>query len=374
MIDWLLFILSLALVWPRGYCLAYIIDRSKSWSFGFKFFVGWIFGASAFTIDVFSTHALGGFALAPWIFLMSALGQIFGLQSVIFLFERKFLYPRFQNWPKQFNAWKNSQQKLRSGEIILILLILISCASLFVTSLWSLEWGNQYNVLISQAVEDKALFSAESGGEGIVQQPLNDVLLKIWTVVISGSNSQALINAVNIFYYVLLLLIFYNAFPVKVDRRARLAAVYAVSGLVLLYFVLAPMVSPADLLLSLFTFIAIVSLILFHYGVGKSFFFLSGMALAFGVWSHNYALLILFPIVLVFTLVFFLQRRVSVLDMFICWIFPVITVFPWLTFIFNNKINILTAFSPWQLIGVLPMAIFTLVFINFYPLNKKSSK
>ena len=387
-IIWFKIILALLLVWPRGYLLVYLIDRSKSFGFGFKFFVGWLFGLAGFTLDVFAALTLGGQNLNWVVLLLSATSQIVGFSFMIWLFERKIIYPKFRNFSKFIDRQKNNWLRLKTLEKIVLALLLLSLVARLGLSVWQVtylptydfdawnNWNLRAKVIYTEGdipLDQRHPFYL---GGGISSYPLNDGLFKVWLATTAGEFSDRVVNAASIFYYLFLLAIFYFALPQKMSRLIKLIATYALSSVPLLYF--HSHVAYADLLYSIFLFISVMSLFYFITGSGNSFFYLSGIAGAFGIWTKNEGLSILLPLLLIISVFLLLTRKVKFKDFLLHWFFAALTISPWLGFRFLYQLHFLSGdsstfnlvFNP-QFVGEMLSSIFlrshfNLLFLVFF--------
>lgn len=352
---WLKLIFAILVLWPRGYVLVYVIDRSKSFSFGFKLFVGLLFGLAAFTLDLFAVNVNFGLKFEPWLFVALALGQIIGLQIVIFFFERKFLLPDFKKFfpffKKQrlnFGRWKKSEK------IILLALFLVLVFKLGM-SFWQIAniptydfdaWNN-WNLRAKVIYTEKTIPLDKTGpfylGGGLKSYPLNDALFKVWLATAAGGFFDSYVNLASLIYFLLLLAIFYFFLPPALSRSLKLLAVYGLSSLPILY--LHSQAPYADLLFSIFFLLAIGCIFHFLAGRGNSYFYISGIALAFGVWTKNEGLVIVFPVLLATTLIFLFKKQRNLFHLFIYWFFAVLTALPWVSFKFLNKLGLLSGDS-----------------------------
>jgi len=352
---WIKIILAILLLWPRGYLLVYVIDRSKNFSFGFKSFVAFIFGIAAFGLDVFGANVFGGFKLSPWLLLFSALGQVFGLEAVIFFLERKFVYPKpkklalfLKRQIQNFSAW-SIWEKL----ILAVLILLITARVIF--SLWTVvniptydfdawnNWNLRAKVIYTEGtipLDPKSPFYL---GGGIGSYPLNDALFKVWLLTAAGSFAESYINFPSVIYYILLLGIFYFSLSSKTPRLLKLLGLYLLSGVPLFYF--HSHVAYADLLFSIFLFLTVGSLFYWLSGRGNSFFYISGIALAFSIWTKNEGLAILFPLIFITTIIFLVTKKCNLKQLLLYWFWPVVTIFPWLSFRILNRLNVLSGDS-----------------------------
>jgi len=351
---WLKIILAICLIWPRGYLLIYLIDRSKNFSFGFKFFTGWLIGLAGFTLDVFAANVFGGFELAPWVFIYSAVSQIFGFGLVIFIFERKVPWPNLKKLKpflvkqfKNFSLWSKGQQ-LALGILILIILVQL------VTSVWRITNIPIYDLAASDSsnlraeviytgktaiLEESSFFDSKDSKNS----PLFDPIFKVWLALAAGSFEDRYINLASVFYYLMLLLIFYFSLPLQVNRWFKLIGLYLLSSLPLLYFY--TKVSYIDSFFSIFLFLTIASFFYYLAGAGNSFFYFSGIALAFSLWVENDGLWIIFPLILITTLIFWLKKKYRPKQLFLYWLWPVVTIFPWLVFRISNRLDAYSDFN-----------------------------
>ncbi|MFA5022471.1 MAG: hypothetical protein WC508_05335 [Patescibacteria group bacterium] len=376
-------IFAVLLILPRGYLLVYVIDRSKNFSFGYKFFVGWIFGLAAFALDVFSSNVFGGFKLYPWLFWFSAIGQIFGLEFVIFLFERKILLPNFkkiipfcQTQLQSFKLWPN-WEKIILG---IIILTAIFWSAIALGQGTTFAGANNSNIIFRQFSIDQSFYTAKDISHyftaSLAKYPPNDSLIKVWLATAAGGLAWPVMVFASLFYYLIFLAIIYFFLAPAISRPARLSAVCFLSNLPIFYFY--PSFAQAEILSSIFLFLTIAGLFYFQIGIGNSYFYLAGMALAFAVWTENEALLVFFPLVVLASIIFLRAKRVNYFQLFIFWVFPVITVFPWVSFLVLNRLNIFS----WYLkflnltdlanlaIELIPLLAFFLCFIKLNSLLK----
>ncbi|MFA6254877.1 MAG: hypothetical protein WC675_02440 [Patescibacteria group bacterium] len=365
---WLKIILAICLIWPRGYLLIYLIDRSKNFSFGFKFFTGWLIGLVGFTLDVFATNVFGGFELAPWVFVYSAVGQIFGFGLVIFIFERKIPWPNLKRLKpfltkqiKSFFHWSKGQQ-LALGILILIILAQLVASVWRITNIpvYDLAASDNSNLKAEVIYTGKTASLEESSffdfGDS-KNSPLFDPIFKVWLAQAAGSFEDRYINLASVFYYLMLLLIFYFSLPLQVNRWLKLLGLYLLSSLPLLYFY--TQVSYIDLFFSVFLFLTIASFFYYLAGAGNSFFYFSGIALAFSLWIKNDGLWIIFPFILATTLVFWLKKKYRLKQLFLYWLWPVVTIFPWLVFRLGNRLDTFSDFN-WLWSVILAIILFKL--------------
>lgn len=354
-LAYLKIILALFVFLPRGYLLAYIIDRSKSFSFGFKFFVGWIFGLSAFTLDFLAMTTFGGMHLGWLVYSSAIFGQIIGFEFLIFLIEKKFLLPNFKNFIpffqghlKNFLAWTSLEKIVW---LILILTLIIRAGS----SLWTVAniptydfdaWNN-WNFRAKVIFTEKTIPLEENHpyrfGGGISSYPLNDSLFKVWLATAAGEFEDKYINLAGIFYYLALLAIFYFSLPAKLNRLLKLVSTYLLSSVPLLYF--HSHVPYADLFFAIFLFLTVGCIFYWLSGRGNSFFYISGIALAFGIWTKNEGLSVIFPLILITAIIFWLTKKINFKQLFFYWFWPIVTVLPWLAFRFIHHLDILSGDS-----------------------------
>lgn len=345
-IAWLKLILAVMFIWPRGYVLVYVIDRAKNFSFGFKLFAGLLFGFSAFTLDVFAAQTLGGISLRPWLFYFSAIAQIFSLELVVYFFERKLLLPDFK---KFIPFWQRQCQNFKHWSVWeKALLFLIVAGQLF----WLLGnfWFTGQNWVFNSVLTDK-------------MSPANDYFFKLWLLSRAGENVKPYLNLINLAYYFLFLLIFYFLLPKNSSRLAKLSALYLLSVLPLIYF---PVVSGAVIIFSIFLFFIIACLFYFLVKAGNSFFYISGIAGAFAVWTDNAGFLVVLPALIPITAAFYLLKICNGKQMFIYWFFTVLTFLPWLTYIFKNRFFPAGDFGSNQLLVNLQLAPLALLILMFY--------
>lgn len=355
MLDYLKIIGAVILLWPRGYCLVYLIDRSKNFSFGFKFFVGWLLGLAAFTLDVFAANVFGGFKLQPWLFLAIAIGQIFGLELVIFFLERKIIWPN----PKKLKVfWQKHWQNLNwwsKGEKIVLVILILTLLIRVSASVWQVvniptydfdawnNWNLRAKVIFTEKTipldKDQPFYL----GGGIKSYPLFDGLFKVWLATAAGQWQDRYINLASVFYYLMLLAIFYFSLPSKLNRLLKLLVTYLLSSLPLFYF--HSHVPYADLFFAIFLFLTVGCFYYWLAGRGNSFFYLSGIALAFGIWTKNEGLSLILPLLFLTTIIFFLLRRCRFRQLFFYWFWAGLTISPWLFFRFSNHLDILSGDS-----------------------------
>ncbi len=353
MINWLLIILAAVLVFPRGYLLVYVIDRAKCFPSGLKFFVGWLFGLCAFTIDVFASHALAGLPLAPWLFLYSALGQIIGLEIFIYLLERKIYVPNMQfswfarQW-QSFTAWKALEKAL------LVSLVMCTVVALGIAS-FGASVMSDYDRSIERIVLDRSLdtdvytFSA-------IQYPFNDTLFKVWLSLPSGMSERVILVS-SFLYYILLLGIFYHSLPLYYARSVKLGSTLLLS--ILSWWFFYQDVHVASILFAACLLLAIATLMHHWAGKGTSFFYLSGMGLAFGSWTQNEGLLTLFPLLMFVTLLMAILGQVRWFDFMLSWFFVMLTMFPWIQFLSQSGARLSSGeFTAFSVLQVMPLAIY----------------
>jgi hypothetical protein len=389
---WLKLIFAVLILWPRGYLLVYLIDRSKSFSFGFKVAVGWIFGLSAFTLDIFAANVFGGFKLLPWIFLGAAFGQIIGLEIMIFILERKLVYPDFkkfrsfyQKQKESFSLW-SKWEKLALAVLVLTLLIrvVVSLEPATRTTTFDLTDQNKESLQTKLIFTNKDIF-LEKGYPlyllGSKSYPLNDRLFKVWLTTAAGNFKNQYFDLAQIFYYLILVAIFYFSLPLKMNRWLRLAGVYLLAILPLVYF--HPQVIGRDLLFTSFLFLTFASLFYWLLNRGSSFFYLSGIALAFSVWTKSDGLLFIFPLIFLITIILLLLKKCRLKQLILYWFFAALTISPWLTFIITNRPGVLRSLASSSYLAVnlqlAPLAILFLTFlfnrffvkINLYGSQKK---
>lgn len=326
--DWIKIILALLLFWPRGYVLVYLIDRSKSMGFGFKFFAGWLLGLAGFTLDIFAAVAIGGLELSWLVFLNSSVSQIFGFSLMIFLFERRILYPNFKNfYPfilKQLNNFKSWSRREQAFLSLLFLIVIFVSAIHFSIGL----------ALPLTQIDFSKIIQSNS----TALSPLNDALLKVWLLEIGGGLSSQASGLVWIFYYLLLLGFFYHLLSPTIKRSSRLLATCWVAVFSSVY--LNSNVSDINLYFSIFVLMAIGSLYYFIVQRGLSFYYLAGMGLAFAVWTKNDSLILLLPMMVTATIILFLSKKVSLKDFWLQWFFTILTVVPWIFFVLMNHFTI----------------------------------
>lgn len=354
-LDYLQVLFALLIAWPRGYMLIYLVDRTKSMTFGFKFFVGWLVGLAGFLLDVFAANVFSGFALAPWVFYISAAMQIFGFGFLVFVFERKVPYPNFKKFIpfvkkhlESFKSW-GRWEKIALVFLLLTLAIRISSSLWVITNIptYDFDAWNNWNLRAKVIYEQSGLPLDKEDpfylGGGIKSYPLHDSILKVWLATAVGQFEDRFINLTGLFYYLLLLAIFYFSLPQNMSRLIRILATYALSSLPLL--VIHSQAAYSDILFSIYLFVAIISLFYFLAGAGLSFYYLSGLSFAFSIWAKNEGLVILFPVMVFASLVFVAMRKVKFRDLFLNWFFTVLTILPWLVFRFMYKLDFLSGDS-----------------------------
>ncbi|NUM25077.1 MAG: glycosyltransferase family 39 protein [Candidatus Buchananbacteria bacterium] len=352
---WFKIIMALLLVWPRGYLLIYLIDRTKSFSFGFKFFVGWLLGLAGFTLDIFAALVFGGQTLNWPVLLLSATSQIVGFGFMIFLFEKKIPLPHLGALKpfvlNQINIIRSFSGIEKTVLLLLVLTLLLRVgASVWQTALiptydfdaWN-NWNLRAKVIYTESVIPLDPANPFYLGGGIKSYPLNDALLKVWLAKAAGNFDEGVINSVSVIYYCLLLAIFYVALGSVVPRLVRLVATYALSGVPLLYF--HSQVAYADLYYSIFLFVSLLSLFYFLSNNGLSFFYLSGIMAAFAIWTKNEGLTILLPVLLLISMGLWFSKKVKTKDFLLHWFFAALTIFPWLAFRIINRLDILSGDS-----------------------------
>jgi hypothetical protein len=350
LLIWLKIIFVICLIWPRGYLLVYLIDRSKSFGFGFKFFAGWLFGLAGFTLDVFGANTMG-FKLQPWLFLLFSVSQIFGFGFMIFLFEKSVPLPRFKRFPrfimqKLIQLWQSD--KLEKAALVFLLLVIavqlyIANSRLQEFPVASFDSYRNINYkaktifyLRDISTDVKSQFYL-GGGEWA--KPLNDSILKVWLAQNVGQFNDRGINLTSQFYYLLLLLLFYFLLPEKSSRLFKLLATAFLAFLPPLIFN-SEYIPRADWLLGIFLMLSGVSLYNYLKGRGNSFYYFSSISLAFAAWTANEGLVILFPALVILTISLLVLKRVSVKDFLLCWFFTWLTVFPWASFVLIKGVNI----------------------------------
>ncbi|MDX9893190.1 MAG: hypothetical protein RB292_02135 [Patescibacteria group bacterium] len=353
--SYLKIILAILILWPRGYLLAYLIDRSKSFGFGFKFFVGWLLGIAGFTLDVFAANVFGHQPLTWWVFLGSSVTQIFGFGFMIFIAEKKLPWPNskhFIPWLKvqrqNFKSW-DLLTKSAFGFLVLTLIIRVGASLWQITYIptYDFDAWNNWN-LRAKVIYTQAAVPLDSNqnfylGGGIKSYPLNDSIFKVWLAFAAGDFVDRFVNLASLIYYLLLLAIFYFSVPKNVNRLFKIIATYALSSLPLLYF--HSHVPYADLLFSIFLFLTVISIFYFLAGLGNSYFYLSGIALAFSIWTKNEGLSIIFPVMVFSSLYLLIIKKLRFKDWFWHWFFAALTIFPWLAFRFLNRLDILSGDS-----------------------------
>jgi len=350
-IIFLKIIFALAIIWPRGYMLIYLIDRSKSFSFGFKFFVGWLIGLAGFTLDVFSYNVFMGFKFSYLIFLWGAISQIFGFGFMVFLFERKVPWPKFKRFKgfiqEKIVTFKNYPNFEKVSLIFLVSVILLQ---LFIVSsrinsypIYTQDNGQSLNfkaktIFFSRnIVQDPQSAFYLGGGESV--KPLNDTMLRVWLSANSGYSERNL-NYISVFYYLLLLAIFYFCLPKNSSVVFKNFTTAILAFLPPLMFGV-ERVPSSDWLLAIFMMLMLVGYYYYLVGQGNSYFYFSGIAWAFAAWTDNSGLLFLFPALLLATTITLALKKVSKKDYLLSWFFAILTAFTWLSFIMAKKVNIM---------------------------------
>ncbi len=354
-IDYLQLIAGVGLIWGRGYMLIYLVDRSKSFSFGFKFFTGWLAGIAGFTLDVFAFNVFNGFALAPWVFVVAALMQIFGFGFLVLLFERRVPWPdprRLMPFIKRqltnLSQW-SLLEKAAMLTFLLLLIVRVGMAVWTVSTIPTYEFDawNSWNLKAKVIYTEQTIPLQENGpfylGGGITSYPLHDAMFKVWLATAAGEYQDRYVNLASVIYYLFLIAIFYFSLPAKMHRLIKIVATYALSSLPLL--VIHSHVAYADLLFSIYLYIAVIALFYYIAGAGNSFFYLSGMGLAFSIWTKNEGLTIIFPLMVVTTLLLLIARRVKLKDFLLGWFFAALTVLPWLGFRVMRRLDIFSGDS-----------------------------
>lgn len=345
-------IFALTAVWLRGYFLIYLINRSKCFSFGFKFFAGWLLGLAGFTLDVFSYNVFTGFKLEYWVFLFGVVQQIFGFGFVILLLERKLPYPKIKNFqPFVNNLFSNLKRYNffeKSALAFLIFVVLLQCLlaanQIKRLPVYAFDYHQNINYKAKTIFFDKNINQDKQSpfylGGGDQIQPLNDTILKVWVASNVGYFSDRNINYISIFYFLILLAIFYFCLP----NQASVTLKFIVTGCLAL---LPPLIYNSvgvpihDWLLSIFIMLMIYSFIAYLYGRGNSFFYFSGMAWAYTAWIDNTGLIILFPVLIIATIIVYALKKVSLKDFLLSWFFAILTAFTWMSFVALKKVNIL---------------------------------
>lgn len=355
MIKLFLVIGALLVAWPRGYLLIYLIDRTKSMGFGFKFFAGWLIGIAGFSLDVFGLAIFNNFELNLWVFLLAAISQIFGFSFMIFLLERKLIYPKFKNFSvfikkywHYFTSWHKKDQLLFFFLMATVLIKIIGAAwsatniPTYDFDAWN-NWNLRAKVIYTQNIIPQDQTSQFYLGGGIKSYPLNDALLKVWVAKIVGSFDDSYINLLSVVYFILLLFIFYFSLPEHFSRFFKLTATYALSAIPFLY--LHAQIPYADLYYSIFLFLSILGLYNYYSGRGLSWFYFSGVAIALGAWTKNEGLVVAIPLIFLVTLVLYIFKKVKIRDFLLNWFFAFLTALPWFTFRLISKIDILSGDS-----------------------------
>ncbi|MAF13739.1 MAG: hypothetical protein CMI53_02490 [Parcubacteria group bacterium] len=353
--DWLLIILAAFLFWPRGYVLVYLIDRSKSFSFGFKFFAGWLLGLAGFTLDMFASMVFGGLSLGPLLLVMSSVTQIFGFSFMIYIFEKRIPWPNPLRLTKFIKRQVKNFKSFSSWEHILLLVLVLTLLFRVSVSAWQINniptydfdawnnWNLRAKVIYS---EDKIPLDKTDQfylGGGIKSYPLNDSLFKAYIALAVGKYEDRYSNLAGLFYYLLLLGLFYFSLPDRLGRGIKLIATYLLSSIPLLYF--HSHVPYADLLFAIFLFMAVASMFYYLIGRGNSFYYLSGMGLAFSIWTKNEGLSIILPIFIITTIILLSLKKVKLKDFLLQWFFAFLTVTPWLFYRTINRLDYLSGDS-----------------------------
>lgn len=355
-------IIALALLWPRGYLLIYLIDRTKSFRFGFKFFVGFILGASGFTIDLFAAHVVGSQPLAWWVIIGSAVSQIFGFSFVIFLFERRLVLPHLS---RGIPFIKKTLKKIWNFNIFEKTALTLIVISFVVVGMFSyrISLDQQYADIPALIIyENDSIPSDENTlplPGGIQSYPLNDTIMKVYISKAAGIFSLKYVGIVNLFYGLILFGAFYFMLPIQLPRLLRLGSllVLLICQTVMWW---SGGVFSTDVLYSLFLLLTVACLFYYLAGAGLSFFYLALMAMAFALWSNGAGLLFAFPTILIATIVMALTRRVPWRHFGLSWFFAVLTLVPWLI-VNRNIVRLITEIPPlyrhlltsrgWELFG-----------------------
>lgn len=330
LVQYVSIIVVLALLWPRGYLLIYLIDRSKSFRFGFKFFAGWALGVAGFTLDLLGAITLGGQGLVWWVMAYAAFSQVIGFNFVIFLFERRIIYPR---WRPLVNGIRLQWERLRQISFLQIALV-ITIVPLFIFAAF-----NTSQLSTDQELVDAPAFLIYEAGDlpigdeallpgGFASYPLNDSLLKASVATVTGAFSEQLMQVLNIFYLLLLIGSFYFMLPVQLPRSMRLfsiAVLCMVIGSLAIYGIIS-----LDLLYAFFLLLSVAGFFYFVAGAGLSFYYFGLISFALASWSSPAGLLFGFPVIALTTIGIFVFRKVSVKDFFLSWFFALLTIAPWL--------------------------------------------
>ncbi len=332
--------LAVLVVWPRGYLLIYLIDRSKSFSFGFKFLVGWLIGLAGMVCDVYSSNVFGHTRLLPWVFLFNSVSQIFGFGFMIFIFERKLPLPKphrllrfLEKQLVDFLAWSRAE-KLVFGLLILIFGLQIFSAVSAIDRIPVFAFDSDENMNykakiifytknISTDTESPFYF-----GGGPKVDGLSDPMLKAWVAIAAGEYDDRKINYVSLLYYAFLVLIFFYFLPSDLPRLFRFAGTIAMALLSPLSFSIinAPI---ADWLLGLFLMLSIFSLWYYWQGRGNSYYYFSGIALSFACWCSIEAILFVLPAMFLVKTFILLVKRVKLKDYLLDWFFAWLTTIGW---------------------------------------------
>jgi len=343
-------LLAAALIWPRGYLLIYLIDRTKSFSFPFKFFGGWLLGIGTFAVDIFMSNYLGGLNLFWWVYASSLVSQIFGFGFMIFLFERQVPLPHIKNFlpfcRRQYQRLIGLKAEERVVLAVLVLLVLTGLSKCFLaTSLVNDSW-NQKAALIyrSQTID----FAAPDPGEAglIGQYPLHDSLFRAYLAAFSGGYSQALVGFTAAWYYLFYVLLFYFCLPLAAARLYRLLATCLIAFLPVFFYNSG--LAFEDTLLAVWLLMSISALLKFLENRGLSYFYFAEIALALAVWTKNEALYIAFPFLFFATVILFWRQKIKLKDLILCWFFAGLTVGGWFLYLAAHGSKYFTDLS-WQI-------------------------
>jgi hypothetical protein len=208
---------------------------------------------------------------------------------------------------------------------------------------------------------------------GVVKYyPLNDTIIKFWLAAVAGGFSQNVISFAANFYYLALVIIFFLCLPSKIKILDRLLATGLAAFIPIWYY--NSSLAFEDTLFAIWLLLAFTSMMRFLGGDKKSTFYFAEMALAVAVWTKNEALYVVFPIILITTVLLYLYKKVKWYDLIMCWFWAGLTISPWfLLLVFNWQTMLLTwhwqigveNLWPARLILYLSPVIISLVFSDF---------
>ena len=366
--------LVILLLWPRGYLLIYLIDRSKSFNFGFKFFAGWLIGIGGMVCDVYASNVFGGTRLLPWLFLFNSVSQIFGFGFVIFLFERKLPLPRpsrFLRFIQKYIIDFFTRDRLdQISFLVLLLVILFQVGSAVLTigniPVYSFDSYQNFNYKAKTIFYTKTISTDITspfyfgGGEKVTG--LNDSMLKAWLAIVDGQFNDRQINYVSVMYYLFLVAIFFFILPK--DSPLHFKAMGTIFVALLPPVLYSNQNIPVgDWLLGLFLMLSFVAFWFYLRGRGASYYYFSGMALAFACWTSLEALLFVFPVMLVAKTILLFLKRVSLKDYLLDWFFAWLTIIGWISSIIWFQLDIFRFDFNWLGIQLIPSLIIFLFFI-----------